>query len=80
MIISKKEAKARGLLHSKLCLFHERGQDEAGAVDCLDCRVIRDPCGCGENDSCEDCALDSFERVGIMPVESEDHDLAMYKG
>jgi len=77
MIISKKEAKARGLLHSRFCLFHERSQDEAGAITCLDCRVIRDPCGCGENEACQKCFPESIA-MSKRPAEQEEAD-AMYR-
>ena len=55
MIITKVEAKARGMTEDKTCDFHGLYPDQSALKFCQDCIIIRDPCGCDMDMSCEEC-------------------------
>lgn len=55
MIITKAEAKARGMTEDKTCDFHDLYPDQSALKFCQDCIIIRDPCGCDMDMSCEEC-------------------------
>jgi len=62
--ITKKEAKEIGLQYSTLCSFHDRYPDQDGIFNhCPDCKMIRDPCGCGEDEGCELCCPNDFKKL-----------------
>lgn len=56
MILSKTEAKERGILHSEICGFHTAYPDQSYSESyCPDCKLIREPCGCDEDMGCQIC-------------------------
>ena len=73
--ISKKEADSQGINHSFLCEFHQHNPDQnASQNTCLGCKIISDPCGCGEDEGCVLCeprdfidnlCKDAFDRWGF---------------
>lgn len=87
MIISKTEAKKRKLQNSKICEFHQHNPDQQAIMySCEDCLIIREPCGCDEDSSCEDCEpahkqkllTEMFDDIililidnGLSPVEAD---------
>lgn len=57
MIISKKEAFAKGIKKGGLCNFHLCHPDQEGSYSCDKCVIIEDSCGCGEDMECGECRL-----------------------
>jgi len=59
--ITKAEARKLGIRESKLCRYHENHPDQNATMNgCRECILIRDPCGCGEDEGCELCCPEDF--------------------
>jgi len=56
MLITKKQARLRGITESHICKFHLNNPDQQGIMEvCKRCKIIQDPCGCDEDSFCSDC-------------------------
>ena len=55
MIMTKAEAKRRGITEDQICVFHDLYPDQSALKGYQDCIIIRDSCGCDIDMSCEEC-------------------------
>ncbi len=46
MIMTKAEAKRRGITEDQICVFHDLYPDQSALKGYQDCIIIRDSCGC----------------------------------
>lgn len=62
--LTKAEAKDIGLEYGIVCKFHSHHPDQTAIMEtCEDCKFIRDPCGCGEDEDCELCATKTIIKM-----------------
>ena len=57
MIMTKREAKEKGIEIPYICPFHECNPDQQAVTgSCPDCIWIEDPCGCSWDEECDKCS------------------------